>query len=182
MTIFLHKLPFRKNAIHFLAIAIFPYGNFPIHRRETGFANVNCEISLKYPKIRHLWCKIFEYFDAFFSLCSSNQRNTDRVKSFLRITLTHLKWKSMKKYCAGKLNANRFVWCQGITWREGQQFKVPTPYLQKQNMRQTIIKEGSISDCSSCTNLNAEKLQISWRSTYCWYYILWLIAKRSKQL
>ena len=34
MAIFLHKLPYRKNAIHFLTMAIFPYGNFPIHSRE----------------------------------------------------------------------------------------------------------------------------------------------------
>ena len=31
MAIFLHKLPYRKNAMHFLTMAIFPYGNFPIH-------------------------------------------------------------------------------------------------------------------------------------------------------
>ena len=29
MAIFLHRLPYRKNAIHFLGMAIFPYGNFP---------------------------------------------------------------------------------------------------------------------------------------------------------
>ena len=29
MAIFLHELPYRKNAIHFLTMAIFPYGNFP---------------------------------------------------------------------------------------------------------------------------------------------------------
>ena len=34
MAIFLHKLPYRKNAIHFLTMAIFPYGNFPIHPKE----------------------------------------------------------------------------------------------------------------------------------------------------
>ena len=32
MAIFLHKLPYRKNAIHFLTMAIFPCGNFPIQR------------------------------------------------------------------------------------------------------------------------------------------------------
>ena len=36
MAIFLHKLPYRKNAIHFLTMAIFSYGNFPIHRCEKG--------------------------------------------------------------------------------------------------------------------------------------------------
>ena len=30
--VFLHKLPYRKNAIHFLTMANFLYGNFPIHR------------------------------------------------------------------------------------------------------------------------------------------------------
>ena len=39
MAIFLRKLPYWKNAIHFLTIAIFPYWNFPIHQRETWFAN-----------------------------------------------------------------------------------------------------------------------------------------------
>ena len=34
MAIFLHKLPYRKNAIHFLTMAIFPYGNFPIHQTK----------------------------------------------------------------------------------------------------------------------------------------------------
>ena len=29
MAIFLHRLPYRKNAIHFLTMAIFSYGNFP---------------------------------------------------------------------------------------------------------------------------------------------------------
>ena len=28
MAKFLHKLPFRKNVIHFLTVGIFPYGNF----------------------------------------------------------------------------------------------------------------------------------------------------------
>ena len=32
MAIFLHILPYRKNAIHFLTMAIFLYGNFPIHQ------------------------------------------------------------------------------------------------------------------------------------------------------
>ena len=31
MAIFLHKLPYRNNAIHFFTMAIFPCGNFPIH-------------------------------------------------------------------------------------------------------------------------------------------------------
>ena len=35
----LQKLPFRKNAIHFLTMAIFPYGNFPIHHSVARSAN-----------------------------------------------------------------------------------------------------------------------------------------------
>ena len=33
MAFFLHKLPYIKNAIHFLTMAIFPYEKFLIHRR-----------------------------------------------------------------------------------------------------------------------------------------------------
>ena len=32
MAIFLQKLACRKNSIHFLTMAIFPYGNFPLDR------------------------------------------------------------------------------------------------------------------------------------------------------
>ena len=35
MAIFLHILPLRKNAIPILTMAIFPYGNFPIHQMKS---------------------------------------------------------------------------------------------------------------------------------------------------
>ena len=39
MAIFLHRLPFRKNAINFLTMAIFPEGNF---RSDRGFSSLGC--------------------------------------------------------------------------------------------------------------------------------------------
>ena len=37
--IFLPKLPYRKNAIHFWAMAIFSCGNFPIHQKYKKYTN-----------------------------------------------------------------------------------------------------------------------------------------------
>ena len=51
MAIFLQKLPYRKNAIHFCTMAIFPYGNFPRDRDQLADERANAPTLQSWKKV-----------------------------------------------------------------------------------------------------------------------------------